>query len=260
MLGSAVRSRAALIAGAAGVAALLAGCGTGQQTHTASKEPSVPGVNVTVGDIDLRNLQVTYPGRETRVYPQGGNAPLEIRIFNNGTSTYTLTEVTTDAAESVVLVDNPDNPVPGACPAPTVSASPAEAPTEQPTESPTAQPTGSPTAQPTESPTPEPTETAETPEGPSGSDEFAISIGPDGCALLDNTGRYYLELAGLSEELAPGDTVEVTFTFTSEDGGEPVEVTARIPMALPSDGPEHSPMDIHPEEPTAVAAPHRGTR
>lgn len=242
MLTSAVRSRvprrgAAVLFTAVAGTAILVGCGAGQQAQTAAKDPSVPGVNATVQGIALRNLQVGYPGRERRSYPEGGNAPLEARIFNSGTRTDALIGVRSDTAEHVVLVES-SGEASGVCREGRVSLPPT-----QPASQPSVTPPG--TVEPT------PGDTSETAqpdtELPAGNPEFSIDLAPGACALLLRGQPYHLELAGLREELGPGSVVPVTFTF--QEAGE---LTVNVPFGLPSDGPEHSPLDIHPPEPPAL--------
>src|SRR3954451_21082712 len=75
--------RAALATGVAVVAAVaLAGCSAGQVAETALKRPSNPGVNAdnADGSVVIRNLSVQYPG--VQGYAAGGNAPLELGIYN----------------------------------------------------------------------------------------------------------------------------------------------------------------------------------
>lgn len=247
MLTSVVRSRAgraprrgaAVLLTAVAGAMLLAGCGAGLDAQTAGKEPSVPGVSADLGGIAVRNVQIGYPDRETRIYPRGGEAPLEVRIFNSGTETDALVGVKSEVAEQVVLVGSP---VEAICPQASVSL-PAAQPTLQPTRPrPGTSPSGTPEAPTTLSPT-----------GSAGNADFAIELAPGTCALL--TGELYrLELSGLQEELAPGDVVPVTFSFR-----EAGEVTLQVPFGLPTDGPEHSPEDIHPVEPPVVGGHDTGS-
>ncbi len=223
-------------------AMLLTGCGAGQDAQTASKEPSVPGVSADLKGIAVRNVQIAYPDRETRTYPRGGDAPLEVRIFNSSTETDALVRVSSEIAEEVVLVGSPTEAI---CPQASVSV-PAARPTLQPTRPrPGASPSG------TAEPTPEPP-TTQGPEAPAGNAEFAVELAPGTCALL--TGEpYRLELSGLRQELAPGDVVPVTFSFR-----EAGEVTLQVPFGLPTDGPEHSPENIHPVEPPVVGGGDKG--
>jgi hypothetical protein len=222
-----------LLAALAGTT-LLVGCGAGQQTQTASKEPSVPGVSANLRDIALRNVQIGYPDRESRSYPQDGTAPLEVRIFNSGTDADALIGVRSDAAAAVLLVGSTSEGS-NVCPEASVSL-------------PATEPTGRPSrpARPATGTTPSDT-AGLTPVRPAGTAEFSIELTPGSCALLLPDKPYRLELTGLREELAPGGVVPVTFSFR-----EAGEVTLRVPFGLPTEGPEHSPVDIHPAEPPVV--------
>jgi copper(I)-binding protein len=216
-------------------AMLLAGCGAGLDAQTAGKEPSVPGISADLGDIAVRNVQIEYPDRETRTYPKAGTAPLEVRIFNTGAETDALVGATAEVAEQVVLVSSQGEGS-GVCPQASVSL-PAAQPTIQPT-----RPRPGTSASGTAQPTPEPP----SPAGPDGNADFTVELTPGSCALL--TGEpYQLELSGLRQELTPGDVVPVTFSFR-----EAGEVTLQVPFGLPTDGPEHSPENIHPVEPPVV--------
>jgi copper(I)-binding protein len=238
-----------LLAAIAGTA-LLTGCGAGQQAQTASKEPSVPGVNANLGTVLLRNVQIGYPDRESRSYPRGATAPLEVRIFNSGTDPDALVGVRSDAADQVLLLGS-DSETSNICPQASVSV-PAAQPTGQ---SPLTAPTSPTRASGTAEATPgEPGDTAvPTPLRPKGDAEFSVELAPGGCALLLPGKPYRLELSGLREELAPGGTASVTFRFR-----EAGEVTLQVPFGLPTDGPEHTPLDIHPSEPPVVGGHDTG--
>lgn len=96
-----VTRRAALVAGVATVAAVaLAGCSAGQVAETALKKPSNMGVNAETADgsVAIRNLSVVYPGPEG--YPAGGNAPLEVAMFNQ-TSAEIVVTVSSRPAENI---------------------------------------------------------------------------------------------------------------------------------------------------------------
>ncbi len=138
---------AALVAG--GCAALaLAGCSAGQITQTSGQVSAVPGANVTAGAIALRNLLVQYNG--IGGYPAGGDAPLVVRIFNDGATPVKLVGVRADEATVVTLVGVP---TPQGSPAP-VSPSPAASPSES------AAPSPSPSGEPAASATPSATASA----------------------------------------------------------------------------------------------------
>lgn len=215
----------------AGAVAVLAGCSAGQNSQTAAKTPSLSGVHANLDGIALRNVQIAYADREHRTYPKGGTAPLDVRILNGGKKPDALVGVTADLADKVVLVGEPKE-TSRICPEATVSVPPPVEP--------------SPTPAGTESPaeSPEPAATAE-PEA--GSEEFSIALVPGGCALLHADQPYHLELSGLKQEIAPGQTVAITFRFA-----EAGEVTLDVPLGMPHDGAEHSPVNMHPEEPPVV--------
>ena len=205
------RVTAALLAGA--VALGLVGCSAGQLTQTADQVPAVPGANVTVGVIALRNLQIAYNGPDG--YAAGGNAPLIVRIFNDGTKPVRLTGVTAPGtARTVVLTGGAtatSSPVPtSAAPSPTAtgSASPSAS----------ASPSGSASASASASPSP---------TGAAGGQEsFSIEIAPQSYVLLVPGSGPYLQLVGLINELTPGMSADVAFTF---DDGSKAE--ASVPFA-----------------------------
>lgn len=100
------RRTAALLAAAA-AALLMSGCGAGQIAETALKTPTVPGTNPELrtedGLFKVRNLLLAYPGVDG--YPAGGDAVVEVAIFNESPSPVTVT-ITSDSARSVVLTSN----------------------------------------------------------------------------------------------------------------------------------------------------------
>ena len=207
----------AMVAGACAALA-LAGCSAGQLTQTSSQVAAVPGVNVNAGAIALRNLVIPYndPGG----YPAGSDAPLEVRIFNEGVTTIRLVGASADKATAVNLVGPPGpvvTPAP-ASPLPATSASP----------SPSAAPPGSPAASPAASVSPSPpaSPSAAPPAPAPASPAISIEIPPQSyLALVPGEGAY-LELTGLKEAVLPGGWVTVTFTF---DNG--VSVPVQIPLA-----------------------------
>jgi copper(I)-binding protein len=188
------RGRIRLVAGSALVGALLvlSACGAGQLAQTAQQQSAIAGVNgqTADGSVALRNALIPFNGPQG--YPQGGNAPMAVSIFNNGPNAVKLVDVSAKDASDVVLVGGA-----AANLAPSPSAPPPA----------TASPTG--TASP--SPAPSPTATA-----PSGQTSFSITIGSGGYAVLTQQDGTYLQLVGLHKSLAPGDTVTVVFAF--DDG------------------------------------------
>jgi copper(I)-binding protein len=206
-----------LLAGLAALATITA-CGSGQYAQTANQVPGVPGTNVNVGpngNIQLRNVVVAYDSPTG--YPAGATAPLVVRIFNNGQDPIQLTGVDAPgAAGSVTLTSGSATPT--AVPSPTTASPTATAPTS---------PGASPTATPTGSPSPTPTVTAEPALNPA--NQFPITIPPQTWADLVPGQGQYLVLNDLTNAVAPGQTVGVTFQFS---GG--TTASLQVPVDLPT--------------------------
>jgi hypothetical protein len=77
-----------------------------------------------------------------------------------------------------------------------------------------------------------------------------VAVPVRGLAVLDPTLDRYLQIVGLSKELKPGDSVEVTFRFSNG-----VTITTPVPVALPLSPPPRSPMDLHEGEDTSGEGP-----
>lgn len=217
--------RLALAAVAAGVGAVLgvAGCSAGQITQTASQVAPVPGAEANAGAIALRNLVIQYNGPEG--YAAGSNAPLVVRIFNDGMTPVTLTGVSADKAASVNLVGTPEVVTPTTSPTvPSGIESPSPAPTGEASPDPEGSPTASP--EPTASPSPTATPTTPAPQ------PISITIPPQSYVLLvpGESDSGHLVLTDLTEAIGPGEFVTVTFTF---DDGTTAEV--QVPLAPPVD-------------------------
>jgi copper(I)-binding protein len=234
--GARLAAAAALLAGAAAVSS----CSAGQLTQTASQVPAVPGNNANGGangEIALRNLLVAYNGPDG--YPQGGSAPLVVRVFNGGQASIALVgaSVPAEVGTGVVLVGAattpPPSPAPPATPEPTApAASPEPTPPASPGGSPSPLPGATPSPQPSASPSP----------GPAGGSPLSIPLPPGSYALLVPGQGPYLEIIGLERPLLPGSSVPVTFTFS--DGST---VTVAVPFGLPSEPVPRASAEIHPE-------------
>ena len=208
------RRAAAMLTGtAAATTLLLSGCGTGQVAETAAKVPTSVGANAQSPDnnFKVRNLSIDYLSVEG--YRAGENATLNVALYNDSGQPVTVT-ITPDGARAVVLTGPSAPPAPGG----TVSASPSPA-----TTSGSPEPGGSASATPSEgasaSPTPTPTPT------PDAAAEIRIPAG--GFVVLNKTVGSWLQLAGLTEALPPGESVPLTFDFS----GTKVQVDA--PVAVP---------------------------
>jgi hypothetical protein len=207
----------ALVAGLAGLSA----CSAGQITQTSNQVAAVPGANGNTGPggtIALRNLLV--PFNDPAGYPAGGDAPMIVRIFNDGANTVTLVGVTAvGTASGVTVVGGTATPTP--TPART-SASPKTSPSATSSATPdrSGTPTGSASPTPGGSPTPSPTASV-----PAGSAKISVAIPASGYAELVPGQGQYLQLTGLTNALTPGQGVPVTFTF--DDGSS---ITLSLPV------------------------------
>ncbi|MEU7929918.1 hypothetical protein [Micromonospora echinofusca] len=222
------RRAALLLSGmAAATGLLLSGCGAGQVSETANKEPSVQGVNLSAGNGEyaVRGLLVDFPGTEG--YQAGANAVLNAVIYNDSRNPVTVT-VTTDSAREVVITGT------GAAASPSASPSASESPA--PSGSPSASPgtSGSPAPGTSESPSgsaspgaPESPSAPESPAAPAG-EPARIEIPPLSYVQLNTEAERALQLIGLNESLRSGQNVFVTFDF-----GNGVTVTGPAPVAVP---------------------------
>lgn len=114
---SRTRRSARTLAGVAGAAALtgllLSGCGTGQISQTSRQVAAVNGANVTVGSVDLRDVQIAYPTTPAgpdALYRQGSAAPLVATLVNTAPVADRLLSVTSPAAASVQIQGDPTMP------------------------------------------------------------------------------------------------------------------------------------------------------
>jgi len=102
------------LAGVAGAVALtgllLSGCGAGQLSQTAQQVAATNGVNVSVGSVDLRDVQVAYPespASEAALYARGTAAPLRATLVNSGSVADRLVSVSSPAAANVLVDGDP---------------------------------------------------------------------------------------------------------------------------------------------------------
>jgi hypothetical protein len=212
--------RAALVAGAATVAALaLGGCSAGQVAGTAILDAPIAGVNAESADgkVLVRNLQVEYNGVEG--YEARENAPLELSLFNetNETVTVTISSQPTDRPQvvsgtqvgfvSTATVTTPGE-VAGASAGPSASVEP--------------------------SASAEPATTVRPAQ---------IKIDPQGTAVFRPTDAAQLEVVGLSGALKPGMTVNLVFEFSHD--ATPLVVQA--PIASPLTPAPRGSAEIHEE-------------
>ncbi|MBP2365353.1 copper chaperone PCu(A)C [Pseudonocardia parietis] len=96
------------LAGVAGAVALsgllLSGCGAGQISQTAEQVPATNGLNASVGQVDLRDVQIAYPASPASpaaLYARGTTAPVRATLINTSTVADRLVSVSSPAATSV---------------------------------------------------------------------------------------------------------------------------------------------------------------
>jgi hypothetical protein len=216
--------RVALAAGVATVAVIaLAGCSAGQVAETAYLDAPVSGVNTqsTDGGLLIRNLQVTYSS--TTGYPAGGNAPLEVALYNETQRPITVVISSSPpqgevqgvvSARQVGLTGGAAAASPSANPEPSgsiPSGSSSKLPDEQVPE------TGQPTTLP---PTSAPAVAAQ---------PARITIEGLSSVVYRAGDDQALQLIGLTDELRPGNSVNLNFQVSTTN--QPVNVLA--PVAIP---------------------------
>ncbi|WP_336087576.1 hypothetical protein [Nocardia sp. SSK8] len=197
----------AALAAAAGIA--LSGCSAGQITQTSSQAAAINGNHAEVGAISLRNVHIVYPEADAE-HDKGGKAVLSLSIINGSeTVTDELTSVSTDLGQ-VKLTGPASDAKLVLAPQQTVVIGPVNAPGAPAAEDDHhATPT---TAAPTTSAAPT---TAGEPEGDKPSIDPAAQPGT-------------IEITGLTEDITPGLTYNVTFNF--KDAGT-VQVSVPVDAA-----------------------------
>lgn len=176
----------------------LTGCAAGQHAQTAKEISVVDGVNADVGSIALRNIGLAAPTSPT--YQIGGDAQLVLAIINNSTtSTDDLTSVSTKvAATTSSTLPGQTVETPGS--------------TESSSSEGTTASSGGTTDNGTDSSTgaaPSTTPPIELPFEP-----ITVPAGELVAVGYGETNFATITLHGLTEALASGQTLSVTFTFT----------------------------------------------
>jgi hypothetical protein len=209
--------RAVRAAGAATIAVLaLAGCSAGQVAETAILDTPIGGVDTESanGSVYIRNLQVEYPGVEG--YEAGGNAPLELSLYNQTDNELTVS-ISTRPTEQAEVVSASQVGIVSA------AAVPSGAPSTAASGAPSVGASGEPSADPSGAPGAEPSAPA------AAVAPAQVKIPAQGSALFRPTDAAQLQVIGLSEELAPGTSVNLVFEFS--DNSPALEVQA--PVANP---------------------------
>ncbi|MEU5265026.1 hypothetical protein [Amycolatopsis sp. NPDC021455] len=211
---------------ALGAALVLAGCGAGQITQTATQQAAVNGTHAQVKDIALRDAAVQYPTSGPG-YPAGATPALTLTIVNLGTRDDSLVSVTTEGggqatiagAKDVVaahsLVIGPDDAVES---------------TNEVQTTPPATPTSS-SGTPTSPSTPTGTSSATNTPGSSTASQTSEvpSTGAATPTAPEKVGQGTVTLAALKQPLWPGQVIKVTFVFKNAGA-----VTVELPVAAPA--------------------------
>jgi copper(I)-binding protein len=207
---------------ALGAALVLAGCGAGQLTQTASQEPAVNGAYAQAKALFIRDAALQYPPNK-QAYAAGSSAALSLTIVNTGGTDDELVSVTSDAAASaevqgsklIVAMNSLVVAVPaqtGATGGDSASVTPSPTTTSPTTTSPSPTTSSSSTSSTTSSSTTTPAPTSATSAAP-------VEVGKATIVLKD-----------LGRPVWPGQTIKVTFVFRNSG-----PVTFDLPVAAPDE-------------------------
>jgi hypothetical protein len=227
---------------------LLTACGSGQLAETSRIVPAIAGVDRDIqtpdGTVKIRNAALAF---SEQGYRAGGNAPLEMVVFNETAKAVTV-RVSTTGARAVEVVGSPTAASPSAGPpsaSPTAAAYPV--PSASVTSSVTAAPGGSASPGATGSPgasgspgtsgspsaaAPSPTAapTSAAPSGPA-----SLQIPPGGYVVLDGASGNYLRVVGLDEDLTVGNSLDLSFDVAGQTVQLPVTIAPPLePLPRPS--------------------------
>ncbi|GIE98008.1 hypothetical protein [Paractinoplanes rishiriensis] len=214
--------RVAQAAGAAMVAVIaLGGCSAGQVAETAILKAPISGLDTQSpdGTLLVRNLQVVYNSPEG--YPAGGNAPIQVSLFNQ-----------TEQPMTVLISSRPPAEGGGetAVSARQVGVGPLRAGGAEPSEpaEPSAEPSGAPSADP--SAAPDPSASASAAPAGSAAQPARFTIAPLSSQTFLPGDTEMLQAIGLSGRLAPGYSLALTIEVSTS--ATPLEVLA--PFAIPT--------------------------
>lgn len=107
--------RVALVA--VGAAIVTAACAAGQDAITSEERPSVDGTERTVGSLSLDGVALWAPNG-AQSYPAGASVPLTVSIANDGTSTDSLTGISSPSFTGWTIVPSAQVPSPTSTAAP----------------------------------------------------------------------------------------------------------------------------------------------
>lgn len=241
------RPRSVLLIGAVVGSVVLGGCAAGQVAQTAGQSNNGGGADVTTTGILVRAAQITF-GPEVEgaaVYAAGGNAPVQMRLINQGGQDDRLVSAASPVAASVQISGPTDLPAGVAMVVGGETDTGGQTPPGQ-TEPPAKPPIDATVAPESPGATPPPASSAQEPSdssptsGASASGE-APAAGlqpPPPIAAVEPSTRYtQVVLTGLREDIRAGVAYPLDLTF--ERAGV---VRVMLPVGFPAqprEAPEH---------------------
>jgi copper(I)-binding protein len=214
---------------------VLSACSAGQVTQTATQERDKTGAQAQVGDISVRQGELLSPRGGT--YESGDDAELQVTLVNGGSEDDTLVSVDGDGFSSAEISSGGSSSSSSSGSSSSTSSSSSSSAAATTSAAPTsgAAATSSPSATTTSS------AGATSSSSSRGSQEIDI---PAGRSVFIGGGQYTVTLTDLSEDLTPGQYLEITLTF--EKAGQ---VTIPVTVANPSSSvPRNSSFNFHQEE------------
>ncbi len=234
---------ARLVAASVGIVAVvaagaLAGCGAGQIAETSTIVSAVPGGSASIavptednpnGALLIKNVTVDY--NDVNGYATGATAPLSMWIINQSTDPVTVTAgdaQLVDPTKATTLTPLGSMSLSGGQPViqdiQGVAGNPSTPPAAPPSSPASAEPSS-----PSQSGVP-----STTPAAPAAA---TVTIQPGTMMVLSTAAGSdveHLQVAGLKDDVVPGNTVQLTFNVTKQDG-TPLQSTQIVaPVGPPS--------------------------
>jgi hypothetical protein len=230
---------ARLVAASAGIVAVvaagaLAGCGAGQIAETSTIVSAVPGGSSSVavpteanpnGALLIKNVTVDF--NDINGYPAGATAPLSMWIINQSTDPVTVTAGDAqliDPTKATTLTPLGSMSLSGGTPVVDDVQGVAGNPSTAPAAPPSSPASGAPSS-PSES------------SAPAAPVAASVTIQPGTMLVLSTSAGsdvQHLEVADLKGAVVPGNTVQLTFNVTKQDG-TPLQSTQIVaPVSPPS--------------------------
>ena len=203
----------------------MAGCGAGQITQTSTQVAGVDGAQGTVGAIAIRDAAFAYAKTDSAsIHARGEDAPLQLSIVNTAAADDKLVSASSPAARSVRVTGNP---VINGGQTLLVQGAPAVAAPASATASTSA--TTSANASDSSSTTPSATAAPSASAAPTTTPTTTPTVAPTAAAPNQQAAGAQVVLVGVTQEIRPGLTYPVTFTFQKAGA-----VTVQVPVANPT--------------------------